>query len=129
MPEVPQLFNDKTKDLLFAILTALGGTMIEIKGLYHDTRDDLLYAILERIDSTAGLVRKVADYVVDVTNENRSVVNFPGIIGANGVLINIGSQFIDVVVTDNRYALADLETGDIDLPPIYKDEKIIILKY
>ena len=129
MAEVPQLYNDKTKDLLFAILTALGGSMIDIKGIYFDTRDDLLYAILERLDGAAGLVKKVADYNVEATNENRSIVNYPGIVGANGVLINIGAQFVDTSETDNRYALPDLETGNIDMPPLYQGEKVIILKY
>lgn len=129
MADVPQLYNDTTKDLLFAILTALGGSMIDVKGIYHDTRDDLLYAILERIDGSAGLVKKVAVYNVVATNENRSVANYPGIVGANGVLINIGSQFIDTAVTDNRYALPNLVTGDIDFPPLYQDEIVIILKY
>lgn len=129
MADVPQLYNDTTKDLLFAILTALGGSMIDVKGIYFDTRDDLLYAILERLDGAAGLVKKVAVFTVEATNENRSVVNYPGIIGANGVLINIGSQFIDTAVTENRYALPDLETGNIDFPPLYQHEIVIILKY
>ena len=129
MADVLQQYNDTTKDLLFAILTALGGSMIDVKGIYFDTRDDLLYAILERLEGAAGLVKRVADYKVAVTNENRSVVNYPSIIGANGVLINIGAQFIDTELTDNRYAIPDFETGNIDMPDLYQGEKVIILKY
>jgi hypothetical protein len=129
MANVSQVYNDTTKDLLFAILTALGGSMIDVKGIYHDSRDDLLYAILERLEGAAGLVKKVAVFKVEATNEERSVGNYPGITGANGVLINIGSQFIDTSITDNRYALPDLETGNIDFPPLYQDEIVIILKY
>lgn len=129
MSDVPQIFNDTTKDLLFAILTALGGSMIDVKGIYHDSRDDLLYAILERLDSTAGLVKKVAVFTVISTIENRFVSNYQNIVGANGVLINIGSQFVDTSITDNRYALPNLETGDIDFPPLYQGEQVIILKY
>lgn len=129
MADVPQIFNDTTKDLLFAILTALGGSMIDVKGIYHDSRDDLLYAILERLDGAAGLVKKVAVFSVISIIENRFVSNYENIIGANGVLINIGSQFVDTSITDNRYALANLETGDVDFPPLYQGEQVIILKY
>jgi hypothetical protein len=51
---VPQIYFDRTKDLLHAILVKLGGTDMDIEQIYNDQGDDLLYAILKKLTGGGG---------------------------------------------------------------------------
>jgi hypothetical protein len=132
MAEVQQVYDDRTKDLLLSVLIALGGSMQDVKPYYQDTRDDILYAILVQLQQpqNAQKVILVDRYKINADNPNRENKNYPGIIGANGVLVAIGGMFIDHVQTDlTRYFLADTVTGIIDMPPVATNEWVQIFKY
>ena len=54
MAVVNEIYNDRTKDILYAILLKLGGTMADVEQKYLSNSDDLLYAILKVLDAGIG---------------------------------------------------------------------------
>lgn len=136
MVTVKNIYTDTTKDLYFAILEALGGTMADVLNRHYSTGDDLLHAILDRLNS--GKVSQLVDsFRAAADTADRSTVNYPVIIGANNLLISIGGVYLDTVVIDGRYVLYNLtdaaadglEPGDISLPPLSAGEQINIFKF
>jgi hypothetical protein len=136
MVTVKNTFTDTTKDLYLAILEALGGTMAEVQNRYFSTGDDLLYAILDRLNS--GKVALLVDsFRAAADTVDRSVVNYPGIIGSANLLISIGGVFLDNAVIEGRYVLYNLTDaavggllpGDISLPPVAAGEQVNIFKF
>lgn len=133
---VKNIFSDTTKDLCLAILEALGGNMAEVQNRYSSTQDDLLHAIYDRLSS--GKVALLVDsYRVLADTLDRSIVNYPGIVGASNLLISIGGIFLDTTVIDGRYVLYNLtdapagglNPGDISLPPLAAGEQVNIFKF
>lgn len=68
MPQIENRYNDKTNDLLYAILLRLGGSTEDIENVYVSTTNDLLYAILKVIK--AAPIAPPDNIVVDDNNVN-----------------------------------------------------------
>ena len=136
---IEKITSDTSKDLLYAILKALGGTMADVKKIYFSTSDDLLYAILERL-SNGSVMQVVADFVVEASDYDGKAYNYPALIGATKVIvITAGGLLAPGVSETGRYYLVNtttdaievpqaLEPGDIFFSSVTAGETILILK-
>lgn len=128
--------RDQTADLLYTILLSIGGTDMDIEKIYLSTEDDLLYAILTVLAGKKN-TQVVANYLAGADYVDRHTVNYPGIVGATGLLVFIGGIGLNDAAGATRYFLCNLTNaaagglnpGDIDLPAMTAEEMVLILKY